>query len=168
MQFIVEDGTGIVGATSYASTVVADDYAEFWDHTDWLSLDENDKEKYLILASSYMDNYLDYPSRILTDNQGLLYPREPFKDSQGRLITGLPDLIIETAIRIALLFQNGFSPEERTKLLKAQSYGTSSETYLGAWGARSENQITLSEILCKLSRAGLGGKYFKQVNVVRG
>ena len=168
MQFIVEDGTGIVGATSYSSVEVADDYATFWDYTEWLSLDDAEKEKFLILASSYMDTYLDYPSRILTNTQGLLYPREPFLDSDGRKVSGLPEGITEACIRIAVLLNLGLKPNERTKLLKAQSYGSSSETYLGSWSESDNNKLELKNILTKLSRQGLGGKYAKQVTLIRG
>lgn len=168
MQFLVETGQGIENANSYASVEAADDYALFWDYPEWIELDTEVKERWLILASSYMDSYLSYPSRILNSKQGLLYPRKPFISVQGRQIEGLPESIEEAASRIAFLLNDGLEPTRKTKLLKAQSYGSSSETYLGAWSEQSDNQLRLNDILAKLSALGLGGKSVKQVAVVRG
>lgn len=169
MQFIVETGEGLTNATSYSSTLAADDYATFWDKTEWLNLGEQDKERYLIQATRILDTELDYPSQILKLDQALGYPRKPFQVKSGRTIQGIPDALQEAAIRLAIILARGWKYDAQRKVLKAQSYGSSSETYMGSYveGATPEFDEWRT-ILKFLSDIGLGGKSIKQVELIRG
>lgn len=169
MQFIVEDGTGVIGATSYASVEAADDYAEFWDFTEWELLDLEQKEKCLIKATLYLDSNLSYPKRILTTDQGLNYPREPFTDLNGRLVEGVPEAIEEATVRIAILLNKGLNLNKSRKVLTQQSYGSSSESYLGGYSESADDlDLELASILRLLGTLGLGGKGMKVVKLERG
>lgn len=167
ITFLVEDGSGLTGATSYASVEDADAYATFWDHTDWLALDEADKQKALIKATTFMDTTVTYPSRILKQEQGLLWPRLPFKDLNGRNIEGLPSLIVESTIRLAIL-EPFYDLYKTPKTIVSESYGSSRVTYLGGHAEYSEEYQTIMLVLQKLDAIGLGGKGIKQATLVRG
>jgi len=167
-QFLVEDGTGVAGATSYASTEAADDYATFWDKPEWLVLDEVDKQKALIKATVFLDTSVSYPSRILTQEQGLLWPREPFRDLEGRVVQGLPAILIEVAIRIAIA---GLTYDLYTvpKVLVSQAFATTRETYLGGYIENPSPEYTeITQALRQLSSLGIGSKKIKQVTLERG
>jgi hypothetical protein len=169
MQFIVEDGTGVIGATSYASIQAADNYAGFWDHTEWDVLDNNEKEKLLIKATRYIDINLTFPKVILSMEQGLSWPRMKFIDNDGREIEGLPQQIVEAAIKIAILFNKGLDPNKQRKLLTSQSYGSSSESYFGAYNENYDNlDAELSDLIKALSIQGLAGRRLKTVLLERG
>lgn len=167
-QFLAEDGTGVAGATSYASVEAADDYATFWDKPEWLALDEIEKQKALIRATVYLDTSVSYPSQILTQAQGLLWPRESFKDLEGRVVEGLPALIVEATIRIAIA---GLSYDLYSvpKVLVSQAFATTRETYLGGYIENPSPEYNeIAEALRKLASLGIGGRKIKQVTLSRG
>lgn len=169
MQFIVEDGTGLSNSSSYSSVEAADDYATFWDNQFWLNLTENEKQINLIKATQYLDINLDYPSSILKQTQALEYPRKIFTDKSGRDVEGIPSKLEEATIRLAIILAKDFNPSKQTKILTSQSYGTSSETYLGSYiEGESEDMLELNNILKQLAKFGYAFKGIKQIDVVRG
>lgn len=169
MDFVVEDGTGLTNSTSYSSTEAADDYALFWDKTDWIELSQEQKERHLIQATRTLDLRVQFPSRILLQEQALQWPRENFIDVNGRVVRGLPDAIVEATIRIAVILSSGWTPTSQQKVLTSQRYGSSSETYLGGYiEGRDSNFEEWADILEMLKALGLGGKSLRQIDVIRG
>lgn len=77
MDFIVEDGTGVPSAASYASVEEADEYFKLVMESKWTSAVSLEKKSALIKASRYVD--IRFGSRIggiqLNPSQGLLFPR---------------------------------------------------------------------------------------------
>ena len=91
MSLIVEDGTGLIDATSYASVAEADAYFLLYGQTAWTTddLDNSQRELALAKATAFIDrrwgpkfrgtrNSLDqalqWPRTNARDNSGLLYP----------------------------------------------------------------------------------------------
>lgn len=169
MQFIVETGEGLPNSVSYSSVEAADDYATFWDYTEWLKLTTEEKEKQLVKATSLLDIYLDYPSQILKQTQALGYPRKLYVDRDGRQITGIPSVLEEATIRLARMIQEGFSVNTNRKALTSQSYGNSSESYAGSYiEDYSELDKEFAHLIEQLSAAGVAYKSLKQIKLVRG
>jgi len=78
MAFVVEDGTGVAGANSYASVEFADAYFEERGNEVWAAIaGPADKEKLLIRATDYIE--LVYARRFMGDmvliSQALSWPR---------------------------------------------------------------------------------------------
>ena len=169
-DFVVEDGTGLPTATSYLGTFQADDFAEFWGYSDWSALPEDDKESLLIKASRILDEKFEWNSHILKRDQGLLWPRHPFRDSEGRDVEGLPKDIVEATAEIAILLQHySISDLDEVKYLTSQSYGSSSETYAGSWAEGiSPLAAKFNQIAARLKRFRLGGKSIQTVRLRRG
>lgn len=169
MQFVVETGEGLPNSTSYSSTEAADDFSVFWNRSEWTDLSQEEKERYLIQATRIIDTKLQFPKRILNQDQALQWPRENFIDINGRVVRGLPDAIVESTIRVAIILSKGWNYNSQQKVLKAQSYGSSSETYLGGYvEGRDSGFDEWNEILEMLKALGLGGKSLKQIDVIRG
>lgn len=94
-SFIVEDGTGVVNATSYVDIAFADDYLG----SDWAPT-LNDKEQALINASEYLDarwgsSFKGHPT---TSIQTLELPRTNFTDRYNQNITGFVPAPIKKAV----------------------------------------------------------------------
>lgn len=168
--FQVEDGSGVVGATSYASISQSDSFAEFWGYSDWLLLDDADKEKLLMKASSFMDSQFKWRSHMLKKDQGLLFPRKTFVDSENREVKGIPLAVIEAVSEFAILLENHSVEDlENVKTLIKQSYGDSSEEYLGGYQDGSTPFVAAyNRIASKLKHLGYGGNAFKQAELIRG
>ena len=112
MPFIVEDGTGVPGATSYVSVEDADAIHEdalYGD--DWLApdLDSNRKQRALMAATRMMDDLWKWKWPSATDDQGLDWPL--FVDESGGYVDSVykifPDDIRRATAEVALwLIQN--------------------------------------------------------------
>jgi len=98
MAFIVEDGTGVPDSNSYLSVSEAETIL-----TD-LGYDTFPTESDLVNASLYVDMYIDPASFMLTEDQGLLWPRVKFTDNQGREVEGIPKALKRTVAVIAAEF----------------------------------------------------------------
>lgn len=96
MAFVVEDGTGVTGANSYASVAELDAYAEYRiDTTQYAAYSTAQKEAALVVASSdWLDGQHSFRSEPLTETQGLFFPTV---DDE------LPDAIKNAAMKAALL-----------------------------------------------------------------
>lgn len=98
MSYILEDGTGVVDSTSYLSPSEAESILTDLGHISFPS------ESELMSASLYVDMYLDPVSFMLTEDQGLLWPRVKFTDNQGRTVSGIPSALKRTVAIIAAEF----------------------------------------------------------------
>ncbi len=72
---IVEDGTGVVGADSYATVAAADAYHLARGNAAWAAATNPQKEAALINAASYLDAVYKYVGYRATTTQGLQWPR---------------------------------------------------------------------------------------------
>lgn len=75
--FLVEDGTGLTGANSYATVAEADDYLVANIHVApiWAALDTASKEYLLAWASRYLDQRATWNGDRMVNTSGLRWPR---------------------------------------------------------------------------------------------
>jgi hypothetical protein len=101
MALVVEDGTGLANADSYASVAEADAYAVSFGRTEWTPLAVTTvKEVRLRKATQYIDLMWQWPSRPLLATQGLAFPRLVlFLD--GTRITGVPKNVVKACCELA-------------------------------------------------------------------
>lgn len=79
MALIVEDGTGVAGAESYASVAYADTYnMKRGREATWNDLDLDKKEQALILATDYIQQFYgqSWAGFAMSEDQVLGWPRE--------------------------------------------------------------------------------------------
>lgn len=104
---IVEDGTGLTDSNSYVSVVFADDYFTSRGNSDWLLLDETEKEVLLIKATDYIDNIFEWNGFKMGQNQALRFPRRELVDYEGITIQGIPNCLQQAVCDCAELLRNG-------------------------------------------------------------
>lgn len=110
MSIIVEDGTGLSTANSYATETEADTFHSDKGNTAWASATSAQKEAALTYATRYIDS-LRFPGSIKVYNQSLKWPRYSAYDSEGRLIEGVPVKVKEAVFALALHYVNEGSIE---------------------------------------------------------
>ena len=103
MAFVVEDGTGLSTATSYASLEFSDDYHRDHGNTCWLSMSVPDKRAALMYGSTWMDAKFEWIGRVCNQFQRLDWPRVFAWDDEFREFDGLPDRIREACSEVAYL-----------------------------------------------------------------
>ncbi len=103
MAFTVEDGSGVAGANSYATTDEADDYFFDRDLPAWTEAEVIVKEKALLDASQYMDATYRWIGAKKTQAQGLGWPRFGACDPDGFTIASdiVPRKVSEAAFELA-------------------------------------------------------------------
>jgi hypothetical protein len=109
MTLIVEDGTAVAGAESYATVAAADAYWDARPHSarsaTWSAVDDAaDKEGALREASAYLDaTYGPYYRGVRQGHvQGLMWPRTGALDDAGYPMPELPSEIVAAAIELAV------------------------------------------------------------------
>lgn len=102
MAFIVEDGTGIDGATSYIEIAYADEYFADRGNTVWPALTEEQKQAALIQASDYVSTHYTYKGTKASTSQGLAFPRIGVVDQSGLPVTGVPECIKKCTAELAV------------------------------------------------------------------
>lgn len=133
MTLIVEDGTGVAGAESYASVSGADAYWLLWGwNSGWTAETVDNKESALRLATRWLDLNYDYCEELLDIDQALGYPRTLCYDRQGRAIGGegiLPANLVAACIEAADMFRkNGYANPDTSAIIK-EKIGQSDFTY---------------------------------------
>lgn len=138
MAFVVEDGTGLATATSLVSVADADTYwtDRVGDNAAWLALDEDVKQRQLILASDYMRNTRRYN---WTGNRKLVTQRQPwprtgaFERGAGAIGDSVvPFQVVEAVAYLALGATNPttLQPDlERGNAIASESVGSLSVSY---------------------------------------
>ena len=131
MTLIVEDGTGIVGADSYASVADAQMRAELFG---WEFPEESEEaEQVLRRGALYLEQYRSrYQGVKLTPTQGLQFPREGvYIDNVLQEPAPIPQLLIDAQIRSASisfeggnLFATGLSAVSKSVGDVSLSYGS--------------------------------------------
>jgi hypothetical protein len=105
---IVEDGTGLTNSDSYISVVEADALAATYGDpsSTFTTLLTARKQELLKAATSILDIYLSFNGTLYSTTQALKFPRSLFYDTEGRLLTGVPNII-----KIATLLQAEYQNE---------------------------------------------------------
>lgn len=160
MAIVIEDGTGVVGANSYASENDADTYFEDRDNTDWNNYSgTGDKEAALIRATTALDNMYRYQYtgyRTFGRDQMLEWPRTAAYDYEGILIDTqeIPIEVIQSTCEFAvreLMDPNSIlgDLEQGGNLIQSLQAGSVSITYAGASNPNTVYQ-TVDTIMSKL------------------
>lgn len=107
MAFVVEDGTIVANANSYAAVAEADSYwnTDRNDTTTWIATSTADKQKALIQATQYLDATYRWTGVIVLSTQTLGWPRNLAVDTEGRSIdsTAIPAKLKEACFELAFL-----------------------------------------------------------------
>ena len=104
---IVEDGTGLTDANSYASVEFADDYFSARGVSEWDDLETEVKEQSLIKATDFIDNVYQWYGKKEFDNQALRFPRVSIRDYEGAEIKGIPLCLKQAVCDAAVLVSSG-------------------------------------------------------------
>lgn len=115
--FTVEDGTLVDDANSYVTVDYANDYLSIKSNADdWLALDEEVVEKYLMWGTRLLDQRAVFPNSTPTDeDQALRWPRQYAYDRDGEAIPDdvIPDQIQEATVEIAFnLYNQAVDPSQ--------------------------------------------------------
>jgi len=80
MPLVLEDGTGVVGANSYASVADADAFFADRNISDWAGPGATtpDKEGFLIQGADYLNSFYVPRGEFLVDDQGMLLPTDVY------------------------------------------------------------------------------------------
>jgi len=125
-SFVVETGVGDPDATSYCDVEFADDYidANIYASSDWLALEEEQKQRLLVRASKYLDRMVTWEGTRVDEDSGLRWPRSGVYDSDGFLIAddAIPQALKEAVSELAsyLMSNDWTSPQESRGLKEIQ------------------------------------------------
>ena len=103
MAFLVEDGTGLPLANSFASVDEADDYYFDRGDTTWTDADTLVKEAKLLQATQYLEATYRWKGGAATAGQGLAWPRNGVSDEDGYSIASniVPSEVKDATIILA-------------------------------------------------------------------
>lgn len=148
MPFIVENGTGLSGANSLASVAQADAFSMLHpEGEDWLMLDPEPKQAWLVLATSLVEAAVDWPGRRLNPFQPLAFPRALLMDRDGFVhpVAPIPNAVVEAVC-------------ETARTLAARHAAGQSTTTTGTASAQAVQEVKVGPIeLVMASPASSGG-----------
>lgn len=98
MTFIVEDGTGVAGATSYTTVDFANDYFADRGIATWAG-NGSQKEAALILATDYLDGRFTFIGQQVAFDQALEWPRTGTPYDSDVIPVDLQKACVEYALR---------------------------------------------------------------------
>jgi len=106
VTLIVEDGTGITTANSYLTALEADDIlcVNPTSYALWTALTPTEKDTYLVWASGYIDDYVQWNGYKTVENSGLRWPRCGVYDRDSILIgeNDIPDQLKQAVAEISI------------------------------------------------------------------
>ena len=104
MAFVVEDGTGLADATSYASVAEADAYFSDSGVATWTGIDAV-KQQALVRGTRALDGMYAsaWPGRKVRGDQGLEWPRIDAVDMSGYTLDEVPRAVKAATIEAALV-----------------------------------------------------------------
>jgi hypothetical protein len=109
-SFVVETGTADSDATSYSTVEFADDYVEanHFAATDWLALDEEDKQRLLVRSSKVLDIRFKWNGQRVDQDSGLKWPRSGVYDEDSFQIADdvIPRILQEATVEFATYLMN--------------------------------------------------------------
>lgn len=130
MSLVVEDGSGLATAESYATVDELRTWASARGVT--VSADDTGCEQALRAAAQWIDTRWRYKGVQLTADQVLEFPRSGLVDWSGRAVTGVPKRVKDAACELAYRAATGTSlmPDaERSAYAKSKTVGPISVTY---------------------------------------
>jgi hypothetical protein len=142
MGIIVEDGTGLANANSYASAAEAKSYHADRGNSTWALAESAVQTSALIKATSYVDGryfgqFLGmYPKQ---STQALQWPRVDAVDWRGYAITGIVQALKNAVFEAALLFlsEDLNASQERGGMVKKVKVGPVEQEYSDSAPART-------------------------------
>lgn len=108
--FTVETGNADPDANSYGAVEDADDYiSTLAQSSDWDALVEDDKEKFLVRASRYIDQVVKWNGCRVDQDSGLRWPRAGCYDQDGFEISDdvIPILLQQAVFEFAAYLASG-------------------------------------------------------------
>ena len=161
MSLIVEDGTGIDDANSYASIAEADAALADREVEAWFALPSARKAACLIEATDYLEAY-DWIGDLAWYDQALGWPRLYAYDREGRLLSGVPAQVKRAVILLAPHAASGALRPSTTAAagaLKRKKVGPLETEYFegSAGSATARSFPEVDGLLRGLTRGGPGG-----------
>lgn len=98
VAIVVEDGTGIVTANSYATVQEVDDLLSVNIHSNWSLLDNTAKENLIMWATRILDERVTWKGKKVFETSGLAWPRTGVRNKEGFF---LPDDEVPAAVKLA-------------------------------------------------------------------
>lgn len=153
IDFIIEDGTGKIDSTSYASIA---QFLQYWENigTDYSAESEDSIKGWLNAASMYIDDTYEYKGVVSKETQALQWPRYGVIDRNGYEIKSdyIPKEIVDATCYMAAQAKQG-SLQVTTTGIKSERYGSVSVTYTGRAGAKT--YLEADKILKWLIKSGV-------------
>lgn len=146
MALIVEDGTAVANAESYASVAFADAYWPLQGgNSDWEGASTADKEAALRRATTYIETHFDFYENSLATTQALTYPiKLVYHPITGRQLGGtgiLPNTLIVATVELASLYIADSFADPDNSVVSEEKIGDSTFKYAGAQTNQSLERI---------------------------
>ncbi|WP_293383554.1 DnaT-like ssDNA-binding protein [Phenylobacterium sp. SCN 70-31] len=173
MEFVVEDGTGLANATSYATVDEANTYFANLNNADW-DYSNTEVQAYLNQATYQVD--LTYASSFLgsklTAEQALQFPRTPFTANDGFDRTGVPVEVKRATFEVAFLISKGgalvTNPDRADQLKRQTQIVGDLELTNEYFNPMSTTQTaTVGLVIAPVLRPGSGSGGIRNMRVVR-
>lgn len=120
MSFLVEDGSGLPAANSYAAVADADSYATDRGNSAWGGLSTGVKQAALIDASLYIDANFEFVGNKVSYAQGMSWPRQNVYDVSEQVT--LPSNIVPSSIKRSVM-ELAIKSSAGTVLLEDLAFG---------------------------------------------
>lgn len=128
----VENGNGLTDSNSYVDITFADSYFSERGETAWANFSDEEKEKYLIRATDYIDNIFQWYGQRQSESQALRFPRKNLYDYEGLEIEGVPNLLKQAVCDAALILSDGtelFESKNANGNIVSETIGSLSFSY---------------------------------------
>lgn len=158
---VVEDGSIVAGANSYADVATADAYLRLRARaTTWDTLDQATKAGRLVMASAYLDAKMDWLGDIADADQTMQWPRSGATDRNGNSIDSdtVPTQVVHATIEVAVV---GDFVMEASRVTSAEQVGSISVQY--ASGDPTQTAARYSFAMSLLTGLARSGQYSSRV-----
>ena len=140
MTLIVEDGTGLATAESYATVAQADAYHAAMGNTAWASLATAAKEVALRLASQYMTVLYQWRGNKFNLDQALAYPRDFAVWPQQPIINACAELALKST-------QGALVADEDAASVRSVTVGPISTTFNDVKRSGQKRYVVADQLL---------------------
>lgn len=108
VALVVEDGTGLSDANSYADLDFALEYCVSRGYSDWLELSDDEQKIHLIRGTEFVDNFYEWKGQRSSAHQAMAFPRRNVVDGGRILCAGNSRAAQESLYRggVPLLFRH--------------------------------------------------------------
>lgn len=147
MAIVVEDGTGLSNAETYASLVEFRAYCDARGYDDTAASDTTVEQK-LRLAAEFIDGAYRFKGLRSKSTQALEFPRTGLVDWSGISITGVPTRLKNATIELAFkaLSEASLFVDDEKRGVKSETVGPLSVTYTDS-GAAAGKDFTVAKSL---------------------